>query len=242
MVSFFMLWAGVRLWLAMAGVICLGVATVAMEARTSTSTFKAVLFAVAGVVCVGMAVVNALMDWGIVALATYAVLACGGIITVMCAAFSHVHGYDWHNVPAPFAGGAASLLVALVAFCVALPIVNTLEYEEYSYGTEVRALEYDPSLSRDHLVKRTAVGDYSFRYVHKGGDALGSRRCILGEERVVFLDEDSGETTYVEGEVTTVAKLDPLSGRPLEVQFGRTFHPATLYVLPSDVWDEDTAG
>lgn len=239
MSGFFVFEAGACLWLAIVGVLLAGIA---IEPRADgpeiSSDDLKVVFIVLSVFCVGLVLIRAVIAWGTTALAAIIVLGCGLVATFINAALNRAGGRDWIKIPTPIVGVTISLSAVIFVCALVFPTIWKLEYEEYSYGTETRGLEYVHRGGEIYLVEQTNSNNYIFRYERRDGDAFGNHRYILDAEHVVWLEEETIEP-YVEGEVTAMVKIDPISDRPIEIQNGKTFQPATLYVSPSDVWTTD---
>lgn len=231
----------IHLWIAMMGVLCVAGASSDFVADPDGEDdamvlVKRVAFAVGGLACIVLIGAKAVTDWGMVAIASVAVLLCGAAVTLVCLALSYIERYDWMYVVNSFAGMLTAVGVALAACCLIFPTAQGLEFEEYSYGTETRILEPVQDGLTDHLVRQRSDGLYGFRFERKDYDPAGTvRRGILDADHVVLLEDSSAEPAHVDGEVLAMAKLDPISGHPIELQSGKVFVPTVLYVHPSDV-------
>lgn len=240
MSGFFVFEAGACLWLTITGALFAGMAIEPKGSKTEIlNADLGIVFVVLSVFCAGLVLVRAIIAWGTISLAAMIVLGCGLAATFINAALNRVEGRDWIKIPTPIVGAGVSLCATVFICVLIFPTIWELEYEEYSYGTEVRSLEYICSGSGVHLVERVSGNNYTFQYSHKAGDVFGNHRYILNEDQVVWLDEDADEEPHVEGEVTAMVKVDPISNQPIETQNGKTFRPTALYVAPSDVWVTD---
>lgn len=249
MTGLFILDIWVYLWLAVVGSALLGLAIDptdqgSEEVATAHRVFikkrvqiiRKALGSAGYLICLALIAEKVANSWGTIALAATFTLVCGTGVALISFAFSRTRNQNQPKPPIAFTGATAAIAAAICVCALIMPTIENLGYEEYSYGTETRALEPLRSDKPDYLAEKHGEGgNYIFKFARQNGDTLESRRYILNKNHVVILD-DANEISHAEGETSIHAKIDPISGKPLEIPYGKVFQPYTLYIHKSEIW------
>ena len=234
MTGLFVLDAGIYLWLAVMLILLVGLFLEPGEGKSvKTIIVQRIFITIASVACLGIILTE---SWGTIALATLIVLACGMMAILISFALNRARGPDQKRLPTSAIGALTAFGVMVFMCFLIFPTILNLEFEQYSYGTEIRQLMPVRGDRPEYLAEHHSEDSYIFRFVREKGDTLDNKRYILYTDQVVFLDEDSADISHVEGEASVRTKIDPVSGQPLEIICSKVFQPTKLYIRSSEVW------